>query len=137
MSFRDYIISRVSGDGTPQFNSDKEREQYNKANSRARSLGGTSSYYGPKGDGPGSYVQTGFRYATTQSPGGRGFNRKEIPAYTWQSDSPEQQQPEGPQSIDPQQLMEMVRNMTKNRQEDTQASPEAFQQLLNAQMQQG
>jgi len=49
----------------------------------------------------------------------------------------QQQQPEGPQSIDPQRLMEMVRKMSKNRQEDTQASPGAFQQLLNAQMQQG
>jgi hypothetical protein len=49
---------------------------------------------------------------------------------------PQQRQPEGPQSIDPQQLMEMVRQMSKNRQQGAQASPEAFQELLNAQMQQ-
>jgi hypothetical protein len=50
---------------------------------------------------------------------------------------PQQQQPEGPQSIDPQLLMEMVRKMAKNRQEGAEASPGAFQELLNARMQQG
>lgn len=50
---------------------------------------------------------------------------------------PQQRQPEGPQSIDPQRLMEMVHEMSKNRREGTGANPEAFQQLLNAQMQQG
>jgi len=50
---------------------------------------------------------------------------------------PQQRQPEGPQSIDPQQLMEMVRQMSKNRQRGGEASPSAFQELLNAQIQQG
>ena len=74
-----------------RFSSDQERKQWNSRNGRAGSMGGNNSHYGPKGDGPGSYVKTGYRYATTRSPGGRGSNRKQIGVYTWMPEMPEPQ----------------------------------------------
>lgn len=85
MGFRKNIRSRLEDGARPL--SDQERKQVNSRNSLAGSMGGTNSFYEPKGDDPGSYVKTGYRYATTQSPGGRGSNRKQIDVYTWQPDS--------------------------------------------------
>jgi hypothetical protein len=48
-----------------------------------------------------------------------------------------QPQQQAPVNIDPQGVMNMVRNLSKNRQDNQKVTPEAFQALLNAQLQQG